>query len=529
MLLRIATVLSLFFATTFFADDAKAQQWNDGAFSTMGHLCWQGLYPSIPEVLAYTYVGFTGLPEVGQVYKMRVVVAGLGCSGAYVLPEVKLPRATRFAISAANPVVCRLGNFGAAMPLTDGSCPQSPSTAGTTHAGFYTFVPTVQPYWPLPPGKELIIEFPVISDEPLYGLGSATDFLIGGATFLDNSPGNPVPSYDIPQAGYSSGIPSGGAWQGVYVKAASTGGGVSGLPAGSTNSRFAFGDTDISNIVEQPDGTVTLDVQARIYNADCFCNAPTGCPYTVEGCCSQNGTHYLQEIVMSFVPKDPAEPDTVVFDDYWNDFGCLGQQQSGMNTQYFCKFRFSGIKYGIEYVYQTTPRNGAVYRADADTCAPTGTGPSSSELRTLYLANPDAPVRYRIISSVEGQGSVALLPESSCSGAGDCATGAFVPGASVTATATPASGAVFDHWVVDAASSSVTGPLSFTALDKDHAITAVFVAATGTPGEPSEPGDDDQDDDAQDGESSGGCNATGASTGFLMAGLLLARALRRRV
>src|SRR4051812_30374236 len=48
-------VLAFLFLST---GSAEAQEWNDGSPSRLQHQCWQGIFPSITEDLAWTYVGF---------------------------------------------------------------------------------------------------------------------------------------------------------------------------------------------------------------------------------------------------------------------------------------------------------------------------------------------------------------------------------------------------------------------------------------------------------------------------------------
>src|SRR5262245_24545328 len=89
---------------------AMAQDvWSDGSPSRLQHRCVFGLADQI-EDLTWTWVGFLGQPEVGTVYYARIRVGSLGCSGAYVRPEVRLPAQTTFAIDSAHQVHCYVEN-----------------------------------------------------------------------------------------------------------------------------------------------------------------------------------------------------------------------------------------------------------------------------------------------------------------------------------------------------------------------------------------------------------------------------------
>src|SRR4051812_44886846 len=83
-----------------------AQPFNDGASSPLGHLCSSGLAGDLAEDLTWTWVGYQGSPKSGDLYYVHIRVGALGCSGAWVVPELKLPRKTALAIDAAHPIRC---------------------------------------------------------------------------------------------------------------------------------------------------------------------------------------------------------------------------------------------------------------------------------------------------------------------------------------------------------------------------------------------------------------------------------------
>src|SRR6478609_2785337 len=107
----------------------SAQPFNDGARSALGHQCSLGLAGSVAEDLTWTWVGYQGSPRAGDVYYVHVRIGALGCSGAWVVPELKLPRKTAFAIDAQHPIRCYYAQSPTSpdVLLTDGSCPGQPS------------------------------------------------------------------------------------------------------------------------------------------------------------------------------------------------------------------------------------------------------------------------------------------------------------------------------------------------------------------------------------------------------------------
>ncbi len=116
---------------------------------------------------AGTYVGFSADPETsqpapGQVYYVRVVVAGIGnpCAGQYADINVQLPPSTSLAINTANPVRCLYN--GASLT----TCPQSLPVSPSQGAG-YLWVPSLNSsaanLWGIPQGGIVEIQIPVVS------------------------------------------------------------------------------------------------------------------------------------------------------------------------------------------------------------------------------------------------------------------------------------------------------------------------------------------------------------------------------
>ncbi len=475
---------------------ARAQAWNDGAPSRTQHLCWQGIFPAIPEDLAWVYTGFQGYPRVNETYYVRVVVAGLGCSGMWAIPEIRLPPNTALAIDAAHPIRCYLGNFGAEQPLTDNSCPSSLSSFTTIGGGFIGIPPAIQPYWPVPAGKALRIEVPVKSSTQLFGIGSANDFVLGGAQLLDNSPGNPSPVYNAPPPGYSSGIPSSGAWQGVFV-------GPAGTASFPTNPQITFAEP--SATIQSVSGTnLTVQLAARAYFVDCFCDSNRSpapgitCqnPYPGSGpesCCFVGG-NVQRNVVFTMYPANPAIPDVLVGE------GGFAQSVSTEPPSTNVFYSFSAAEYGVEYEYNYAPIPGALYYAAGPQCASTGNPPGSTPPRRVTFADPAAPVTYNLLTNVDGEGSVTLDP----------AGGVYDPGATVTATATADAGYAFTGWRVGSAASGSTNPYAI-AVNSDVSLIAVFESTASSDDGASGGGDGDPSgsDAPADGDTTSGGDAPG--------------------
>lgn len=461
------------------AAPARADVWNDGSPSRVEHECWQGIYPPIAEDLAWVYVGYSGQPKVGDTYLMRVEVAGFGCSGAWTNPEVRLPPNTQFAIDAAHPVRCFLGPYEAATQITDGNCPSQPSSTTSIGGGFVSFPPQKQAYWPLPSGKILIIEFPVTSTAVLSGIASANDFLLGGAQLLDQSPGNPVPSYDAPPAGYSSGIPSSGAWQGVFVSPAAA--------SSPTNTWVVFpepsaGDIHLAADPAAATQSVHVTLTAHVYYPLCFCDNNhepladgsgscdnAGTSATV--CCTHGGVvqHHLLSTIL---PTDSAATDTTYFTTSSGN-GCT----STSATEEECNFTFGGLKYGVSYDYTYSAPPNAIYDPDtANGCAATGLPPIvSGNLHSLKVADPNAPVTYDLFVSATGNGTgngtVTRAPDG----------GAYAVSTVVNVTAAPAVGSIFQKWVLNGVDQAATNPLPVT-VTADTTLVAVFTTEAATSG-----------------------------------------------
>lgn len=452
---------------------ANAQPFNDGSPSRLEHLCWQGMFPAIPEDLAWVFVGYQGQPRVGEVYYMRVMVAGLGCSGAWVRPEVKLPPNTQLAVDETHPIRCYLGGFDNPSLITDGNCPSAPSSLSTIGGGFIAFPPLLQPYWPLVPGKVVRIDFPVVSSAQLNGIASSNDFLLGAAQFLDQSPGNPVPSYLAPPSGYTTGIPNPGAWQGVFVGQA-----VANPSTDPTNTWVVFPEPSAINIGIRSggpaDGTVHADLKAHVYFPNCFCDSNKEKVATEPGnvactnqadpltCCVYNG-QIQRTLAATIVPTNSALTDTTVF------ISATCDPVTAAPESRDCTFVFGGLQYGVSYDYSYAPPPNALY-FDGDgagtSCAASGTPPiASGEIRSVLPLDPTQLLKRNLLVNVVGSGTVGRSPDG----------GVYDSGTVVTLTATPASGYTFQKWKLDNADVVAPNPYPLT-LNADATVVAIFVA-----------------------------------------------------
>jgi len=428
--MRTALVALAALLTICFATPAAAQGvWNDGTMSRLQHRCILGIdFVDTIEDLAWTWVGFFGLPQVGQVYSMRISVGGLGCSGAWAIPEVKLPRGTSFAISGANPVRCFMQGANAASPtqITDGTCPSAPipglyptssffpNAPGSGYSNsFWMFPPMTQPYWPLPPGAILTIEFPVVSSVPLSGIGS-NDYLLGATHVLDNNPGGPTSQWDgHPNFYAGSGIPSTGAWQGVFV-----------TQGPYVGPRVVYPEPSVENLT-----LTTVDTVAHIYNSSCV---------------------FPQNLYWELYPADAGIPDTTTFDG-----GACSLIGDGGSS---CYASWGGLL--PDTVYK--------WRAYFDPSTTTTCTNVVSDPSFKFFTSPPTPgaTRYTLLAVAEGAGSVGLSPTG----------GSYAPGTIVTATAAP--GGSFVRWRLSTGGTSAANPLQVT-MNQSRTIVAEFVPEPG--------------------------------------------------
>jgi hypothetical protein len=409
------------------AGGASAQTWNDGSPSRLRHACWQGIFPAIEEDLTWTWTGFEGSPVAGVPYRVHIAVGGLGCSGAWVLPQIKLPRGTTLRVDATHPIRCfyERTSTGVVEEITDGSCPTAPllgpqptsssfpNPDGTNNA-FLAFAPTTQPYWPLPPGVVLTIEASVVSTGTMSGIAT-NDYLLGAVQVLDNSPGNPTVVDDGAPFSYGgSGIPSAGAWQGVFV-----------FPSASLAPRIAY-PLPITVAV----GETTATTRAVVFNTGCL--SPRQVRFNL------------------LYPDLVTDPPGSVFVD-----GLCTPRGDGSDE---CTARWAGLTAGTTYAFQAT-----FDPATLGSCP----APVGDDVWQLFsTASPPGAERHAVLIRSEGPGTATLTPEG----------GSYPVGTAVTVTATPSAGAHFVAFVVDGASTT-TRPLVLTA-NADHDVVAHFASDT---------------------------------------------------
>lgn len=466
--LLLSIALALVLVGSLHTSVADAQAWNDGSPSRLRHLCWQGIYDPIPEDLTWTWTGFEGTPVSGQPYRVHIEVGGLGCSGAFVLPQIKLPKNTTLLVDAGHPIRCfyERPSAGTVDEITDGSCPTSafvgpyPTSSSFPNANgqnndFLAFAPTTQPYWPLPPGVILSIEAYVVTTGTLSGIAT-NDYLLGAVQVLDNSPGNPTVVDDGHPSSYAGGgIPSTGAYQGTFVFASA-----------SSAPRIAYPQPITTAVAE-----TTATTRAIVFNTGCL--SP-------------------QQVTFNLLYPDlVTDPPGSAF--AGGSCTPLGDGSSE------CTASWTGLTAGTTYAFQAT--------FDPTTLGGCPTPEGDPQWQLFTTASPVAVVRHVILVRTEGSGSASLSPEG----------GNYPTGTAVTVTAAPAAGSTFVRFVVDG-TSVTTNPLPLTA-DADHEVIAVFSGSGAVDG-----GTTPASPDA------GGCSAAGRSDPFTYAFLALAAmtAHRRR-
>ncbi len=410
--------LSLALPLVWLAAPAQAQsQWIDGSPSRVQHRCVIGTMIDTIEDLSWTWVGFNGLPSTGSVYYSRIVVGGLGCSGVYAKPELKLPRDTVLAIDASHPVRCI---WTPATPpqtpvvLTDGSCPVQPG-AGQYGSGYLDLGPATQAMWPLAAGAVIEIDVPVISNSVLNGIAS-NDFLLGAVYLGDPNSGAFL--WDAPPLSYNGyGIPSSGAYEGVFVSAGQ-----------DRTPRVIYPEPTAVDVT-----TTTAGTRAHVFTFGC-----TG------------------QINYEILPVDPNVPDTTV----WvpgqpND--CV---PNASDSGYDCIARWTKMLPGKQYQWRVTG-----FTANAGQEARCSTAIVDPGYRYLTTLSDGTPTSYPLVASAETGGSVALNPPG----------GAYLAGTSVTVTATAEAGYHFTGWRLDQQDLSGPNPYTLT-VNASHTIVALFAS-----------------------------------------------------
>ncbi len=415
---------SVFLAALFSASSSEAQDlaWNDGAYSAVQHDCMLGLDDVGSEDLEWTWVGYQGLPETGSVYYVRIMMGGLGCSGAWVHPELKLPRATSLAIDAQHPVLCYGGPSNALAQLSD--CPQQPqiglypdgndnfpnATGSGVSNNYYGFSPTDQSVWPLPGGDMILVDVPVISSETLTVF---SDYVLGAVLVFDNNPGGPSSQWNGASASFNgSGLPDAGPYEGVEVTAGP-----------DTSLRLAYPQPSAINIA-----ATTATLCAHVFNSGCLAN---------------------QNLVFNITYADGGDGSEVA------GAGHVTTIDGGLQA---CE-DWTGL----------TPNKLWAWTASFQStsgCSAGAIDPSIQNFQTPPSVAP--PLSYQLLATNQGDGSVTLTPPD----------GRYDPSTTVSAQATPNAGSNFSSWLLDGASVSGPNPLSVD-MSAGHTLVARFVVNGG--------------------------------------------------
>jgi uncharacterized protein (TIGR03382 family) len=477
-LVRTFVALVVCFSALLASKAALAANWYDSAPSRMQHLC-QNWVSQTNEDLLWAYAGFqdvdsgngTRLPQTNEVYYVRVIMAGLGCSGAWARPELKLPKGTSLAISTSNPVRCYSAKIsdGIVKPLTD--CPTGP-TQGQQGTDYYAFPPPQQPYWPLP-ASVVYIEVPVISTTPLSGIAT-NDYLVAAVNVIDNNPGGGNPPWTTVQ-------------QGVFV-----------TQAGSPRSPYVgYADNSATP------GTTTATTDMTIYNYDCVAGGN------------------LQADLLPVV----NQPDSSAFVSGSCVSGCC-TAPCGVGASSTWRFAWSSLTPDRDYKWRGYLTSLQIAGGCSSTLADAQTNASAPQFaffRTQSTSTP--PTAYVLMLHGSAGGTLAASPQP------PNGQTRYAPGTQVTVTATPDTGYVLSSLLVDG--NAATAPVTIT-MSADHAVDAVFdVDTTASPdaGGGTDGGSSSgSDGGASGGGGGGGCNTSGGSGTSALALVLgaLGLALRRR-
>ena len=484
---RLLFAVAVAFVLAFGSRTARAANWYDGAPSRVQHVC-NNFITTTTEDLVWTWVGFQDvndvngprLPKTGETYYVRVVMGGLGCSGAWVHPELKLPKGTSIAITGQNPMRCFVDrpNQAPRQPLP---CPAAPLPGVYPNGqGFYAFdPPNNQPYWALPNGNIIYIEVPVTSTLPLSGIAT-NDYAVAAVNIIDNNPGGGNPPWDNPNP------PSSGPWQGVFV----TQNGAPRSPYVSYADKGAIATKD----------TATTDV--TINNYDC----------AVSG-----------QLVTDVLPVVNQVDATQYVSAACIAGCCTGPCPQGASVTY--RYNWSTMTPDRDYKWRGYLQNLVVANgcardlADAQTNAQ---APQWAYFKTLPLVAK--PAQYSLLLHVTGSGGALAATPALASG-----QTRYQPGTKVTVTAQPSAGYEVKTVAIDG--TVATLPTSVT-MDQDHAVEATFALLGAV-----DPDAGDTDAGADGGSTapaassdSGGCSQSGGSgTGSAaLLGFALALVMIRR-
>jgi Bacterial Ig-like domain len=153
---------------------ATQAKWLSGTSSNTHY--WNPIHSQV-QLLTTESVSYWGTedgsyPKVGELYWGKVTIGNINPTmSTPVMPEVELPRSTRFALVANDPnmkIRCVLDNFltGASRELTGDLCPQAPRQPGTFEP--YQLAPKAG-FWTIRPGEAISVIFPIYSTDELKG------------------------------------------------------------------------------------------------------------------------------------------------------------------------------------------------------------------------------------------------------------------------------------------------------------------------------------------------------------------------
>ena len=151
-----------------------APGWRDGVIDYSYSINCPSMIFGSPylEATAGSYAGVyldpNDIPDAGEVFYVRMTVAGLGnpCAGPYAHMELWLPQDVHLAISSDYPVFCYAQSPRSNSFVRENACRQTPG-AGLHGATFGA--PDGSP-WPLPQGAFWQVQVPVYSTKPLKGI-----------------------------------------------------------------------------------------------------------------------------------------------------------------------------------------------------------------------------------------------------------------------------------------------------------------------------------------------------------------------
>ena len=153
---------------------ASQAKWLTGTSSNTHY--WNPIHNQVQllttEMISYWGTEDGTYPKVGELYWGKVTIGNINPTmRTPVVPEVELPRNTKFALVNGDPnmkITCVLDNFstGTSQELTGDLCPTAPKQPGTFEP--YMLSPKGG-YWTIKPGEAISVIFPIYSTSELKG------------------------------------------------------------------------------------------------------------------------------------------------------------------------------------------------------------------------------------------------------------------------------------------------------------------------------------------------------------------------